>query len=136
MKKFALALVLTSLATIVYARPADDVVLYVEPSEMGTAITAALIKKHVPVQITVDADKATHVLNATTDAKQEGTGERMAKVVMLGAFAGSGKSRDTSITIADKKSGAIVFAYNTRKADKQSAAEGVAKNLKKFLEDR
>ena len=60
--------------------------------------------------------------------------ERVAKVLVLGWGAGSGKSRETSIVVTDTN-GTVLFAYNTNKGNFQSAAEGVAKNLKNHIED-
>ena len=127
---------LSSVSPAVAQPPAlpSQAVLFIEPSEMGSAIAAALIKKKVPVLVTTDKAKATHVLTATTSAEKEGTGERVAKVVMLGSFAGSGKSRDTSVTVVDA-AGSLVFAYTTKKASLQSAAEGVAKHIHNHIKE-
>lgn len=126
-------LVFATAAAVAQVAPLpSQAALYIEPSEMGAAIAAALIKKQVPVYVTTDKEKATHVLTATTAAQKEGTGERVAKVLILGAWAGSGKSRDTSVTVVDA-AGNLVFAYTTRKADMQSAAEGVAKHIKNHI---
>ena len=54
---------------------------------------------------------------------------------MLGAFAGNGKSRDTSVIVTDAD-GLMLWAYNTRQADFQRAAEGTAKSLKKHVEGK
>jgi hypothetical protein len=87
----------------------------------------------VPVRITTDREKASYFLESVSEAKTEKTGERVAKVIMLGVWAGSGKSFDASVSITDKD-GAVVFAYNSKKSNFQSAAEGVAKNLKQHIE--
>ena len=139
-KQIALAFIVVfsvsvGLAVAQPQRVPTGAVLFIESPDMGTAITAALIKKQVPVSVTTDREKATHILTAQTAAQKEGTGERVAKVLMFGGLAGSGKSRDTSITVADA-AGSIVFAYNTRKADLQSAAEGVAKHLKNNIDSK
>jgi hypothetical protein len=104
-------------------------VIFVAPGDFSTEISAAIMKKKVPVSLTTVQEKADYVLTAKTDAQKEGTGERVAKVLVLGGFAGSGKSRDTSVTLTSKD-GIVVWAYQTNKAKAQSAAEGVAKHLK------
>jgi hypothetical protein len=106
--------------------------VYVEPTDFGQALSAAILKKQVPVRITTDRDKAAYFLTSTSEAKTEKTGERIAKVVMLGVFAGSGKSFDASVTVTDVE-GTVLFAYSTKKGNFQSAAEGVAKNLKNHI---
>jgi Pyruvate/2-oxoacid:ferredoxin oxidoreductase gamma subunit len=117
------------------ARIPAGVLLYVEPTEFGQALSAAILKKRVPVRITTDREKAAYFLASASEAKKEGTGERVAKVVMLGAFAGSGKSFDASVTVTDTE-GSVLFAYSSKKSNFQSAAEGVAKNLKKHIEGK
>jgi hypothetical protein len=117
------------------ARIPPGVVLYVEPTDFGQALSAAILKKQVPVRVTTDREKATYFLTSTTQAKTEGQGERIAKVLVLGAWAGNGKSRDSSVSITDAN-GVVAFAYNTRKSNFQSAAEGVAKNLKNHIENK
>lgn len=108
--------------------------LYVEPTDFGQALSAAILKKRVPVQITTDREKASYFLASASEAKTEGQGERIAKVVMLGAWAGSGKSFNASVSITNVE-GTVLFAYNSKKSNFQSAAEGVAKNLKNHIED-
>jgi hypothetical protein len=110
-------------------------VLYVEPTDFGQALTAAILKKKVPVQVTTNRENASYFLASVTAGQKEGTGERVTKVLVLGAFAGSGKSRDTSVTITNA-AGTVLFAYNTKKVSIQSAAEGVAKNLKNQIEHK
>ncbi len=107
--------------------------VYIVPGEFSAAISAAMIKKGVPVTVTLDELTAEYRLTAETEAKREGTGERVAKVLMLGAFAGSGQSRDTSVIVTRVADNAMVWAYNTRKPNAQSAAEGVAKHFKNHI---
>jgi hypothetical protein len=110
-------------------------VLFVEESDMSDAVIAALIKKKVPVTVTLDRTKATYILEVTTDAEKEKTGERIAKVIMLGAWAGSGTKRDTAVVITCVETASIAWGYNTRHSNMQSAAESAAKHLKKFIEN-
>ncbi|HWW86287.1 MAG TPA: hypothetical protein VNZ26_21980 [Vicinamibacterales bacterium] len=108
-------------------------ILYIESTDFGKALSAAILKKNVPVRITTDREKASYFLESVSAAKTEQTGERIAKVIVLGMWAGSGKSFDASVTITDVD-GSVVFAYNSKKSNFQSAAEGVAKNLKQHID--
>jgi hypothetical protein len=103
--------------------------IFVAPGEFSPEISAAIMKKKVPVILTTIEDKADYVLTAETDAQKEGAAERVTKVLVLGAWAGSGRSRETAVTLTDK-AGTVIWAYQTNKAKAQSAAEGVAKHLK------
>ncbi len=133
--KTAIALLIVALAPLsLFAQtriPAGSV-LYVEPTDFGRAVAGAILKKQVPVSVTTDKTKAAYFLDTSTLAEKEGTGERVAKVLVLGGWAGSGKSRDSSVTVTNAD-GLIVFAYNTKKANFQSAAEGIAKHLKEHI---
>jgi len=116
------------------ARIPSGAMLYVEPSDFSPALSAAILKKKVPVQLTTNRESASYFLAPVSEEDKEGTGERVAKVLVLGWGAGSGKSRETSIVVTDTN-GTVLFAYNTNKGNFQSAAEGVAKNLKNHIED-
>jgi hypothetical protein len=117
------------------AHIAKGAFLYIEPTDFGKALSAAILKKQVPVRITTDREKASYFLTSVSEAKKEGSGERVAKVLVLGAFAGSGKTFDASVTVTDAE-GSVLFAYSSKKGNFQSAAEGVAKNLKKHIENK
>jgi hypothetical protein len=108
-------------------------VLFIEPSEFGMALAAAILKKKVPVVAGTDREKAEFFVRTVSNAKQEKTGERVAKVLLFGAWAGSGRSFDATVTITNRD-GAIIFAHNSKKENFQSAAQNIAKNLKKQIE--
>lgn len=131
MKTAAVVLALT-LACVLPARAAGPVapnsMVYVEASDFGQALQAAILKKKVPVQVTTNREKADYYIQETSQADKEGTAERVTKVLALGAFAGSGKSFEASVTMTDKD-GIVVFAHNTKKGNVKSAAEDVAKKL-------
>jgi len=97
------------------------------------ALSAALLKKQVPVRVTTDRKKATHILLETHEAKQEGQGERIAKVMVLGGFAGSAKTFEATLFLTDRDG--IVFAHNMKKSNFHSAAEGIAQHLKNHVEE-
>lgn len=130
-----LSLLLTVTLSAQSARIPRDAVLYIEPTDFGQALSAAILKKKVPVRVTTDREKASYFLASSSEASKESSGERVAKVLVFGGFAGSGKSFEASVTITDVQS-SVLFAYNTKKGNFQSAAEGVAKNLKKHVEGK
>lgn len=109
-----------------------DARVYVEPTEFGMALAAAFLKKKTPVVAVQDRSKADFFLDTVSNATKEGGGERFAKIMAFGAFAGSGRRFEASVTIANADS-IIVFAHNVKKENFQSAAENVANELKKFL---
>lgn len=127
-----------SLPTPAPATPAPmhiprDAKLFIEPSEFGMALAAALLKKHVPVAAVTDQEKADFFVKTASNATQEKTGERITKLILFGGFAGSGRHFDATVTVTNRD-GAIVFAHNSKKENFQSAAENIAKELKKHIE--
>jgi len=92
------------------------------------AITAALAKKKVPVVVVTDVERADFVVRHTSSAKEDSTGTKIAKLAVLGGLWGSSKF-EASIMVIDKNSTAVVYSYNVKKGNFQSAAESFAKNL-------
>src|SRR5688572_24538335 len=64
----------------------SNAVVFVEASEFGQALQAAMVKKKVPLLVTTNREKAALFLEETSKAEKEGTGERVAKVIALGVF--------------------------------------------------
>lgn len=133
-----IALVAVALAvTVTQAAPAPmriepSSMVYVEASDFGQALGAAILKKKVPVIVTTMRDKATFYIEETSRSEKEGTGERVAKVLAFGVFAGSGKSYEASVSLTNAD-GALIFAHNSKKADIRRAAEDVAERLEEFM---
>ena len=98
------------------------------------AITAALAKKKVPVIVVTDPERADFFVRHTSSAKEDSTGTKVAKLVVLGGLWGSSKF-EASIIVIDKTSSAVVFSYNVKKGNFQSAAEAFAKHLNNHIED-
>lgn len=109
--------------------------LFVPSTEFGMAVSAAILKKHVPVIAVTDSSKAAFFLQTTSAATKESGGERVAKVLAFGAFSGSGKHFEATVTITNRD-GAIVFAHNSKKENFQSAAENMANEIKKHIENQ
>jgi hypothetical protein len=104
--------------------------IFIEQAGFGMVLSAALMKKHVPVVVVTDRDKADFFLQMTSAEMREGTGERVVKVLAYGWWAGSGRSAEASVSIANRD-GAIVWARSTKKDSPQKAAEDIANNLEK-----
>jgi hypothetical protein len=126
---FVLAVVPRAQAPLVIQRNA---VVYVEASDFGQALQAAMVKKKVPLVVTTNREKASLFLEETSKADKEGTGERVAKVLAFGVFAGSGKSYEASVTLTDTD-GLLLWAHNSKKGDVRRAAEDVAERLEEHI---
>lgn len=109
--------------------------VFLEPTDFGRALAAAILKKKVPVIATTDRSKADFFVQTASSASEEKTAERLTKVLVLGAFAGTGRRFDATVTVTDRD-GAIVFAHNCQRENFQSAAESVAKELRKHVEGK
>ena len=114
-------------------KPGDMV--YIQPGDFGMALTAAILKKKVPVSVVDDSTKADFNIQTTSSETHEKTGVRIVKILALGAGAGSGNHFDATVT-AKNRDGVVIFAYNSRKENFQSAAQNVAKNLKKHIDGK
>lgn len=107
--------------------------VWIVESEFGHTLSAALMKKQVPVLITTNKEQADFFINETSHVDKEGAAERVAKVIGLGGLAGSGKSVEASVTVTNRD-GMVVFARSAAKGNMKSAAEDFAKRLKNEIE--
>lgn len=107
-------------------------VIFIEESDFGQALSAAMLKKQVPVIVTTNREPATFFVQESSKLEKESAAERVTKVLALGAFAGSGRTYEASVTVANAD-GTVVFAPNARKGDIQRAAEDVASKLKDHM---
>ncbi len=79
--------------------------VYVQASDgFDTYLDAALRKKHVPVVIVADKDKADYSLEGVSDHKKAG----WAKTVFMGQIH---SDEQAGIRLVNIKSGEVVFAY-------------------------
>jgi hypothetical protein len=105
------------------------------PEEFGTAITAALNKKHVPVQVTLDGQRADYILHAAgLQNKTESGRSQVARCLFMDCVGAFGSS-SVSVTLVRMNSPAVLWAYQVRKQvggplGAQSLSEAVAKHLK------
>jgi len=96
--------------------------------DFGVSLRAALIKKEVPVKVVTDPAKAELLIKSSSSHREDTTGTKIAKIAFFGG--GGFGHFEGSIEVIDNESSAVVFAYNVKKGDYQSAAEAFAKHFK------
>lgn len=95
--------------------------------DFGAAIAAALVKKKVPVAVVTDPEKAQWVIKTVSSQKDDTTGTKVAKMFFgMGGFS----HFEGAIQVIDRDSSEVIYAYNVKKGDFQSAAEAFAKHFK------
>jgi hypothetical protein len=96
-------------------------------------LAAALAKKKVQLVLVSNQDQADYVIAGTSEDKKAG----WAKIVFMGDIH---SDNTASVTMTDKKTSAIVFAYAVNKKSSahgdQSTAEACAKHLQAHMEGR
>lgn len=101
----------------------------------ATALSAAMIKKHVPVVVVEDKTKAEYILqSAAVDSKNESGAGKIARCLFADCIGMNGYS-EVSVRLIEQGSSAVVWAYQVRKANSgplgiQSMSEAIAKHLK------
>jgi hypothetical protein len=96
--------------------------------DFGAAIAAALVKKQVPVQVVTDPSKAQWTIKTVSSQKEDSTGTKVAKMFFLGNTGFS--AFEGAIQVIDNESSTVLYAYNVKKGNFQSAAEAFAKHFK------
>ncbi len=96
--------------------------------DFGSAISAALLKKEVPVLIVTDPAKARWTVRSVSSQKEDSTGTKVAKLAF--GFGGGFTKFEGTVQVIDNESSAVVYAYNVTKGNFQSAAEAFAKHFK------
>ena len=107
--------------------------LFIEPMDgFESYLSAAILKKKVPVMVVDDRAKADFVVTGGSHVDKAG----WAKTI----FVSPNPHAEASITIKDAHSGNLVFAYNVDKSNavraNQSTAEACAKHLKEDIEKK
>src|SRR5688572_12872945 len=125
----------TLLALILFAPPAfalDMPRVYVEASQtvdasnardkakhidFGASISAALVKKGVPVTVVTDLAKAQWKITSVSSQREDSTGTKIAKL----AFGGGGgfTKFEGTIQVVDIETSGVLFAYNVKKGNFQ-----------------
>jgi hypothetical protein len=106
--------------------------VYIAPMEgFETYLSAAIMKKEVPLSIVTNKDLADFEITGNSETQKAG----WAKTIMTG----NGRADERgSITVTNLKSGVVVYAYAADKGSairgKQSVAESCAKHLKERIE--
>ncbi len=108
--------------------------IYIEAADgFDTYLSAALQKKHVPVSIVADKEKADYELSGVSDHVKAG----WAKIVFAGQIH---SDEQASVKLVDLKTSEVVFAYAVNKKNsmhgRQTAAEACAKHLKEEVEGK
>lgn len=95
--------------------------------DFGSAIAAALVKKQVAVAVVTDKTKSEWTIKTVSSQKEDTTGTKVAKMI----FGGGGFTKfEGAIQVIDNESSAVLYAYNVKKGNFQSAAEAFAKHFK------
>jgi polyisoprenoid-binding protein YceI len=97
--------------------------------DFGSAIAAALLKKEVPVLVVTDSAKARYTIKSVSAQREDSTGTKVAKLA-FGGWGGGFTKFEGTIQVIDNESSAVVYAYNVKKGNFQSAAEAFAKHFK------
>ncbi len=146
MKRILLGLALCSSM----AAAADEPRVFIEASEtldasnskdkakhvdFGVALSGALVKKKVPVLVVTDPAKSDWTIRSVSSQKEDTTGTKIAKILVFG---GGGFTKfEGTIQVIDNESSAVLYAYNVKKGNFQSAAEAFAKHFHNdFLKKR
>lgn len=102
--------------------------------DFGMAITAALLKKKVPVSVVTDIEKANYVIQHSSTRDEDSSGVKIAKRI-FSPFGGGGVKFEGTFRVVSQESTAVVFSYNVKKGNFQSAAEAFAKHFKNHIKD-
>lgn len=108
--------------------------VYITPMDgFESYLAAAFGKKKVPVVLVMDKEQADYVITGTSLDKKAG----WAKIVFMGNVHSDNAA---SITMSDRRTGAIVYAYAVDKKStlhgQQTTAEACAKHLKAHIEGK
>ena len=111
--------------------------IYIEPQEgFESYLSAAIVKKRVPVVVTQDRENATFILTSSVKAKEESTGSKVARC-LFAYCAGIQGTQSATVQLINVRTKDVTWGYNVIKgsaAAYQSTAEAAAKHLKHYLE--
>jgi hypothetical protein len=141
MKRSALILILGLLTTVgVHSQPPvaphhiqPNARVFIEPMDgFETYLTAAILKKKVPIVVTDSKEKADYIITGTSHVDKAG----WAKTIFISGAPQAG----ASIMVKDAKTGDLAFAYSVDKFNAaraaQSTAEACAKHLKEAIDKK
>jgi hypothetical protein len=107
--------------------------VFIEPMDgFETYLTAAILKKKVPIVVTDSKEKADYVITGNSHVEKAG----WAKTIFISGAPQAG----ASIMVKDAKTGDLAFAYSVDKFNAaraaQSTAEACAKHLKEAIDKK
>ena len=122
------------LATPVSTKIVTGSTVYITPMDgFETYLAAAIGKKKVQLVPVMEKEQADYVINGTSLDKKAG----WAKIVFMGNVH---SDNSASITMSDRKTGAIVYAYAVDKKStmhgQQTTAEACAKHLQAHIDGK
>ena len=104
-------------------------------TDFGAAISAALVKKKVPVTVVTDPSKAQWTIKSVSSRREDSTGTKVAKLLLWGNS--DFTKFEGTFQVIDNETSGLLYAYNVKKGNFQSAAEAFAKHFKDdFLKKR
>ena len=107
--------------------------IFIAPIANGyeTFLKDAMATKKVPVEIVANRDQADYEITGVAESQKAGA----AKIIIMGNWH---SREEASITLANLKSGEVVWAYSVHQEGsthgKRSSAESCAKHLKEAIE--
>jgi hypothetical protein len=96
--------------------------------DFGSALSAAIMKKEVPVVVVTDQSKAQWLIKSASSQREDGTGTKIAKMALFGSS--NFTQFEGTVQVVNIESSAVLYAYNVKKGNFQSAAEAFAKHFK------
>ena len=96
--------------------------------DFGAAIAGALVKKQVPVAVVSDPGKSMWTIKGVSSQREDSTGTKVAKLAF--GWGGGFTKFEGTIQVIDNETTAVLYAYNVKKGNFQSAAEAFAKHFK------
>jgi hypothetical protein len=96
--------------------------------DFGASLAAALMKKGVQVVVVTDQSKSQWTIKSISSQREDTTGTKIAKLAF--GVGGGFTKFEGSIQVIENESSGVLFAYNVKKGNFQSAAEAFAKHFK------
>ncbi len=100
------------------------------PDNFDSFLRSAMEKKKVPLAIVASKEDAAFEITGASETQKAGAAKKIIRLNWRSA-------EQASISIADLKTGEVVFAYSVNKESsahgKQSTAEACAKHIKEFV---
>jgi hypothetical protein len=114
-------------------KPGSAVFIASMPDGFDTILRSAMEKKKVPLTIVDSRENAAFEISGISETQKAGKAKKILQLNWHSA-------EQASISIADLKTGEVVFAYSVNKESsargKQSTAEACAKHIKEFVEKK